>query len=295
MNCRFCVRAGLALLTMAALEAGAQTDDRLVVPLSNPSQPARLEVNLVFGSVTVNAYNGAEIVIVAKESVDDDEDDEDGEDFRERERERERELGDDEDNDAQARRDGLVVIPNVSFDLVASERDNTVEVRLAGPPRELDLEISVPRRTSVHARTVNDGTLRVSGVLGEHELQNVNGDVFATDIAGSAVINTQNGELRASFTELTAGKAMSFSSFNGDVDVAFPASLAAELHVNSGRGDLLTDFAVRAQPQAPVVERDTESGRSEIRMRKEWVGIVGAGGPVMQFRTFNGDVMIRKR
>ena len=291
MNGRFLVRAGLALLTMAAaLEAGAQSDERLVVPLSDPSRPALLEVNLVFGSVTVNAYNGAEIVIVAKESVDDDEEDE-----RERDFGRDEGDEDDEDDEDDARRAGLTVIPNVSFDLVATERENTVTVRMAGPPRELDLEISVPRRTSVHARTVNGEVMRVTGVLGEHELQNVNGDVFATDIAGSAVINTQNGEVRASFTEITAGKAMSFSSFNGDVDVAFPANLAAELHVNSGRGELRTDFAVRAQPQAPVVERDTESGRSEWRMKQEWVGLIGAGGPVMQFRTFNGDVLIRKR
>jgi putative adhesin len=297
MNGNFLARAALALLaTAAALDAGAQADNRLVVPLSDPARPAKLDVNLVFGSITVSAYNGNEVVVVAKEDLDDDEDGEDDNNFRERERERELERERERDEDgATDPRAGLRKISSTSFDLAVSERDNIVTIRMAGPPRSLSLEVSVPRRTSVRAVTINDGILTVNGVVGEHELQNHNGDVFATDIGGSAVISTQNGEVRASFSELTPGKAMSFSSFNGDVDVAFPANFAAELQVNSGRGDLYTDFDVVAQPQAPVVESGGEPGRREIRMKREFRARVGAGGPTMQFRTFNGDVMIRKR
>jgi hypothetical protein len=293
MNSRFVARAALALLTTVALDAAAQTDERLVVPLSDPSRPATLEVKLMFGSITVSAYNGNEVVIVAHEAADDDDEDDDDRDFDFDFRGRD-ERDDDEDDGAD-RRQGLRKIPNTSMELSASERDNTVSIRSGPMPRRLNLEVSVPRRTSVHAATMNDGVVTVTGVVGEHELGNMNGDIVATDIAGSAVVNTQNGEVRVSFSEVTPGKAMSFSSFNGDVDVAFPTNLAAELRVNSGRGDLLTDFDVQIQPQAPVVERGGDSGRYEVQMKREMRALVGGGGPAMQFRTFNGDVMIRKR
>ena len=86
----------------------------------------------------------------------------------------------------------------------------------------------MPRRTSVHAHVVH-GDLTVEGVTGDHELSNVNGEVSATDLGGSAVVNTTNGAVRVSFTRVAPDKAMSFSSFNGDVDVTFPANLAADL------------------------------------------------------------------
>jgi hypothetical protein len=89
---------------------------------------------------------------------------------------------------------------------------------------------------------------------------------------------------------------MSFSTFNGDVDVTFPARLAAMLHINSGRGDVLTDFDVEVQPVQPsVVERGGDGERYRVRVERETRVAVGGGGPDMHFKTFNGDVTIRKR
>jgi DUF4097 and DUF4098 domain-containing protein YvlB len=74
----------------------------------------------------------------------------------------------------------------------------------------------------------------------------------ATDISGSAVASTTNGNVRCTFAEVAPGKAMSFSSFNGDVDVTFPASLAADLRIDAGRGEILTDFGPRGLLRAFV-------------------------------------------
>src|SRR6266566_3495002 len=37
--------------------------DKVTVPLSNPSQPATLKVHLIFGSITVTAGSGSQIVV----------------------------------------------------------------------------------------------------------------------------------------------------------------------------------------------------------------------------------------
>ena len=51
-----------ALLTGAACAfssaAGAQDDQRLVVPLTDPSRPARLEINLFSGDISIEGYDG---------------------------------------------------------------------------------------------------------------------------------------------------------------------------------------------------------------------------------------------
>jgi hypothetical protein len=188
-----------ALLTSAGCAicgiAGAQDDQRLVVPLSDPSRPARLEINLFSGDISVEGYDGKEVVIVADAPIRD------------------------ADAGEPPRSDGLRRIQSSSVGLTVEENDNTVSVHMDFSPKNADLQIRVPRRTSVKARLVNGGDVEIDSVTGEHELSNVNGDVIATDIAGSAVINATNGDVRATFTSVEAMKPMSFTSFNGDVDV----------------------------------------------------------------------------
>jgi hypothetical protein len=260
-----------AILSLAAFapQALAQSDPRIVVPLSEPNRPATLEVSLFNGSITVGVHDGNEIVISTRDGRD--------------------------DEPVRPEREGLRRIPNTSLGLTAEENNNTVSISVDWNRRGMDLEILVPRQTSVHARTVNGGDLRVDGVSGNHELANVNGGIEATDIAGSLVASTTNGDVNVGFRELTPNKAMSFTSFNGDVEVAFPRGLSADLRVNAGRGEVLTDFDFEVQPQASVVDRGGDAGRYRVRLEREVRAVVGGGGPEMQFKTFNGDIVIRQR
>ncbi len=275
-----------------ATGAIAQTEPRIVVPLSDPSRPATLDVSLVNGSISVSAYDGDEIVVVPHEVPS-----EPGnvpgvrDEFGGRGERAGRRSGDDDAID----RTGLHRIPNTSIGLTAEERDNRVEVSTDWANQRLDLEISVPRRTSVRARTVNGGDLTVVGVTGDHELSNVNGSIAATDIGGSAVVGTRNGNVHVSFTELTGDKPMSFSSFNGDVEVALPEDIGANLRMSTGRGEVLTDFELEVQSQPPVVEHGNDGGRYRVRLERAVTAVVGGGGPELQFKTFNGDIVIRKR
>lgn len=276
------------VLALGALTAwGAQPQQRIAVPLSDASKPAILEVNVLRTAVNVSAYNGKEILIAAREAtpqeVEPDGADRNRQAFRRR----------DDDNAPDTA--GLHRVPNTSIGLTATEDHNTVSVKTDFSRQALVLDISVPKNTSVHVKMVNGGDLTVTGVAGEHELSNVNGRITAKDIAGSLVASTTNGTIRASFTDVAPDKAMSFNSFNGDVDVTFPANLGATLRVTSGRGDFLTDFDVKPQPNPPVVEQDGRNGRYEVRLERETVAVVGKGGPDFRFKTFNGDIIIRKR
>ncbi len=250
----------------------AAQDQRLAVPLSDPSRPARLEIAVFSGDITVEAYDGNEVVIVADAPI--------------------RGNGGSE----PPRDDGLRRIQSSSVGLTVDENDNTVSVRMDFSPKDADIEVRVPRRTSVKASLVNGGDVEITGLTGEHELANVNGDVIATDITGSAVINCTNGDVRATFVSVDATKPMSFTSFNGDVDVTLPRNLAADLIVASQQGDVYTDFDVVAENDpASVQQRGGPNGGRQVRWSQQTRYAIGGGGPDIQLRTFNGDVMIRKR
>jgi len=259
-------------LLVVASNANAQSDERVVVPLSDPSRPAIVEIALFSGDISVKAYDGNEVIIVTDTPVRD------------------------ADEPEPPRADGLRRIQSSTVGLTAEESNNTVSLRMDFSPRGVDLEVQVPRRTSVHASLVNGGDITINGVTGEHELSNVNGDVIATDVTGSAVMNSTNGDVQATFVEVSATKPMSFSSFNGDVDVTLPARLVADLLVTSQQGEVLTDFDVVAQQDPTVLERNGgPGGNYRVRMQRQTRYAIGGGGPDIQLRTFNGDIMIRKR
>jgi DUF4097 and DUF4098 domain-containing protein YvlB len=264
-----------AFLTTAVLcvalvsRAAAQSDERIVVPLSDPARPATLEVSVFSGDISVMAYDGNEVIILTR--------------------------GAPQQILAGPNSEGLRAIPNASVGLTVEESNNTVSVVVDWSNRDVDLDISVPRRTSVQAGTTQGDSLTVVGVEGEHELSSVQGEITATDISGSAIIGTTNGDLTASFVAVTPDAPMSFTSFNGNVEVTFPESLAADLRISTGNGEVLTDFDFEMEPQAAVVDRSGGGGRTRIRVERGTHATVGGGGPELQFKTFNGNIVIRKR
>src|SRR5262245_53798926 len=247
-----------ALLTGAACAissvAVAQDDQRLVVPLSDPSRPARIEIALFSGDISVEGYDGKEIIVVADAPIRD------------------------ADQGEPPRADGLRRIQSSSVGLTVEEGDNKVSVRMDFSPKNVDLQVRVPRRTSVHANLVNGGDIEITGLDGEHELQNVNGDVIAMNVSGSAVMNSTNGDVRATFASVDTARSMSFTSFNGDVDITLPANLAADLLVASQQGDVFTDFDVRAEQDPAQVESNGDAnGRYRVRMQRHTRYAIGGG------------------
>lgn len=263
----------LLLAGFGAAALGAQDSEKIAVPLSDPSKPARVEANLVMGSmmgtIRVEAYDGAEVLVEVETEM------------------REVTRGESE------RRDGLRVIPNTSAGLTVEEEDNEVEISAESWNSSVNLSIKVPRRTSLALATLN-GDIEVRGVEGEHELSNVNGGIEATGIRGSVVANTVNGPLTVSFDAVTAGKAMSFSNLNGTIEITFPPDLAADLRMRSDQGEILTDFDFEAQPTTRRVQEGGEDGGFRLKIEKEVHAQVNGGGPEIVFKNFNGDILIRK-
>lgn len=112
-----------------------------------------------------------------------------------------------------------------------------------------DINIQVPVQTAVTITMTLNGKVVVEDVAGEIEVNHLNGDVTITNASGPVVAHSTNGKIVASLSKVAPGKATSFSTFNGEIDVTLPADAKATLKARADNGDIFTDFDVKLEQQ----------------------------------------------
>ena len=250
------------------------TPDRVTVPFSDASRPRMVKCSLLNGAISVKGYAGKDVIVEARPR---------SEEHRSRR--------------GAERPDGMRRIDVNTTGLSVEESDNVVVIGTRSHQESIDVTIQVPFATSLKLHGTNGGDIVVDHVSGEIEIDNTNGSAIATHISGTAVLHSLNGKVQASLDKVTADKAMSFSTLNGDIDVTLPADTKAKVKMKSDNGEIYSDFDVRldASGRPPIVE-DNRSGKGKYRVRfeKAMYGTINGGGPEMQFTTFNGNVYIHK-
>jgi hypothetical protein len=257
-----------ASLFLGSLLMAQNSSQELVVPLTNAGQPGTLEVGIMHGSIKVTGTTGKDVVIS---------------------------ISSEQRKVEEKSKNGLKKIPNNSFGLTAREEDNYVKVKTDLTNKEVSLDIKVPQNFNVKLKGIDDGDFSVENVNGEIEASHVNGGITLTDVSGSAIVGTTNGDIKATFNKITENTPMSFTTFNGNVDVTFPASLKASLKMQSNMGEIFTDFDMAMKKGTPKEEKDAEKGVYKVSL-EEWIrGDVNGGGPEMTFKNFQGDIIIRSK
>lgn len=261
---------------MSCATFGQRTDvDQLSVPFSDASRPGWVKASLVNGGITVVGYNGKEVIVEAQV--------------------RSKISSDDESDNNKAK--GMKRIRITSTGLTVEEENNVIEISTESWKRGIELNIKVPFKTSLKLSCVNSGDIVVENVEGEFEINNINGAVTLNDVSGSVVAHALNKDLLVTFKGIDPKKSMSFSSLNGDLDVTFPKDLKATLKLKSDNGDIFSDFDMSSQgANRKIVEENTrkKDGKFRIRLEDAITIKINGGGPEMQFKTFNGDILIRK-
>ena len=288
------MRTVFPLLTVSALCAGTmsvaraqETPQQVTVPLSDPSRPGTLTINLMQGGATIRGANRKDILVEARASSDARRGLRFGPDPGRRIILRGR--GSDSDTT------GLRRLTQAGG-YVIEENNNQVLVTSGGMSRGVDFTIQLPTRTNLKLSTLNDGPIIVENVEGEIEVNNQNESITLTNVAGSVVANAHNGNVKVIMTRLIADKAMGFTSFNGDVDVTLPASAKANLRMHSDHGEIFTGFDVQIRPTTQVAPQSARGGDGRIRIEinQSIQGSINGGGPEFELRTFNGNIYVRK-
>jgi hypothetical protein len=263
----------IGLIAGSSVRAQDSSDKPITVSFSDPSRPGTVHVSLMQGGISVKAYNGKDVIIQTKSRP-----------SSSRSRER-----------VPAESQGLHRLDAVSNGLRVEEENNVMSIG-ASMTSFMDVELQVPAKTNLKLSTLNGGDLVIEGVDGDIEVNNNNGKVTLTDVAGSVVAHSLNGKVLATLKRVTAGKPMSFTSLNGDVDVTLPPDVKANVKLRTDNGDVYTDFDVQIKAgSAPVIEDTRKSGgRYKIERDRSVLGAINGGGPDFELRTMNGNVYIRK-
>lgn len=270
--------ATIALATAAAQQPAAEPD-RLKVAFRDPARPGAVHLSLIRGSITVKGHAGKEVIVEAA--------------ARPRER--------DDDEPGGSRRTstetaGLRRIILPSTGLSVEEENNVMKISVQSARRSMDVTLQVPLRTSLKLHAINNGSITVDNVEGDLEVNNINGAVTLTNIAGSAVAHALNGALIAALRKVDPAKPLSFSSLNGKIDVTLPADIKATLNIQSGRGEVFSDFDVvlAAKPAKPVESKSEGRGRYRVSAGDGVTARINGGGQDIAFKNHNGNIYIRK-
>jgi hypothetical protein len=241
----------------------------------------RVEIDNVFGSIHITGSDASAVAVVIEETI----------------------KADSAEEVARARQE-------VKLDV--SEQGDTARIYVDGPFRchcpdgargfrdrersryqvTYDFEIQAPRNASVALRTVNNGEIRVSGVSGDFDVENVNGGVEMREMSGSGHAHTVNGPVRVTFRKNPAGQT-SFRSINGEIDLLFQPGLSADLRMKTFNGHIYSDFPVDALPARPATT--TQRNGKLVYKADGFSGArIGNGGAEILLDGFNGDIRIRK-
>jgi hypothetical protein len=178
--------------------------------------------------------------------------------------------------------------------LEINERDNRVSIESDGPPNRIAIVVRVPRRAKLDLSTVNDGEIIVRDIVGDIQMENVNGPITATNINGTVIAESVNSPIVVGLTAVAPGAATSLSSLNGDITLTLPSNVKTELHLDSGRGEIASDFELDIKPAKPLIERNEHRGGVSVKMENVVVATVNGGGPVIRIKTYNGDIKLSK-
>ncbi|MFM8738706.1 MAG: DUF4097 family beta strand repeat-containing protein [Cytophagales bacterium] len=260
-------------IVITVITASGQSE--VAVPLTDPLKRCKIKVHINYGSITIKG-TARKDVLVKYSQEDEDQSDQDN-------------------RKVSHAGEGLKRIGNGGLDLEISEDANLVKIQSNSWSKKVNLILEIPSGADVGAHTYNDGDLIVSNVQGELELNDYNGSISAENISGSVVATSYNGEIKVTFDKVTEGTPMSFSTFNGEIDLTFPASLKATLKMKTDQGEILSSFDMKVVKNGPVQKKETKGGVYKVVI-DEWVkGEVNGGGPELTMKTYNGDIIIRKK
>jgi hypothetical protein len=265
------MRIGNIAIISIVCAIGAAAQDKVTVPLSNPSQPVTIKATLMSGSIKVTAGTGHELIVTSSDRA-----------------------GRRSNRDAAP--PGMTRIGGRAG-MNVEEDHNVVTISVGSMDGGGDVEIETPVNTNLQLKTMNGGTIDVTGVNGDHEIENMNGSIKLTGVSGSVVAHTMNGTITASLDHITGNKPMSFTSLNGKVDVTLPGDTKARLRLKADNGSIFSDFDVKLEDSSkPVVEDSrNQGGKYKISVDRNVTGTINGGGPEFTFQTMNGNILIHKK
>jgi DUF4097 and DUF4098 domain-containing protein YvlB len=142
---------------------------------------------------------------------------------------------------------------------------------------ETDFEIEVPVRTDLEVK-VFSSDVQVSGVEGRHEVHSFSGALTLLQVRGRVDAKTFSGDIELALAGTTEPE-VAAETFSGDITARLPDGTNGRVRFSSFSGDIQSDLPLTLRSKSRRV-MDAQLG--------------SGGGHDLLFKTFSGDVAIRK-
>jgi len=281
---------GMALLFANALQAQITENVERAVPPKAPRPPKTMRMPygdsekrvwkeikvpnvgekllLKFDNVSVEGYNGKDVVITAK-------------------------VEEQEEND---RAKGLRVVngsglsDNSGMGMNIQNIAGVTEISMVGMPLEDSVHVRVPFDLSISVRGgrggfFNGGGIEIKDIRAEVEISSTMGDVKVINVTGPLNVKVAQGDVVAKFVQPVKGP-ISLIAAMGAVDVAFPVKFGANVDMKTSMGNIYA--ADEFQFEKPV-----EEPKSAYNMSNTVKGKMNGGGQDVILKTSMGDIYIR--
>jgi DUF4097 and DUF4098 domain-containing protein YvlB len=222
----------------------------------------KIVIEIQGGDVTVEGYNGDDVVISTKDT--------------------------DAYEEPNKRAEGLRPVYNTAVDntkigLSVTKSNNTLRIVKASRS-DADYTIRVPRQTDiVFAQSGwSGGDLTVQNLEGSLEVAMKGASAKLLNVSGPVVANSVSGDITVRYSSMQS-QPSSISVVSGDLDVTMPSNAKANLSLRSVSGEIYTDFDL-----APNKGDLHRVGGQTI------TGNINGGGSGVSLKTVSGDIFVRK-
>jgi Putative adhesin len=223
----------------------------------------RLELNI--GRVTVEGYNGNEIIFSSKDHSE-------GKDER-----------------AQGLRaiNSLGLEDNTGLGINVTENGNLIEVNQLRKMNSPDVKIMVPKGVivSFSHESQYGGTAVFKNMENEIEISVSYNSVELENVTGPVTAKTVYGHIEADFSQNVKGP-ISIVSIYGYVDVTLPAATKANLKMSTSYGEILV---------APEFKIEIDKTGDMVRHSDRVNGKLNGGGINIDFRSDYSKIYLRKK
>lgn len=224
----------------------------------------RLEIHL--GRVTVEGYNGSEIVFTSTDHK----------------------WGKDERAEGLRAINGLGLEDNTGLGIHVKEQGNTVEVYQLKKTSSPDIRIMVPKGVIVafEYQSQYGGTVRFLNMENEIEVSAQYNSVEMDNVTGPMVVKSIYGHVEANFNS-TIKSPVSIVSVYGFVDMTIPAATKASIRMDSSYGEIFV---------APQLKIDVDRQGDMIRYSDKVQGKLNGGGDLQIDLSSNyGKIYLRSK
>jgi hypothetical protein len=223
----------------------------------------RLELNI--GRVTVEGYNGNEIVFSSKDHSE-------GKDER-----------------AQGLRaiNSLGLEDNTGLGINVADKGNVVEVNQLKKMNSPDVKIMVPKGVivSFSHESQYGGTATFKNMENEIEISANYNSIELENVTGPVTAKTVYGHIEADFSQNVKGP-ISIISIYGYVDVTLPVTIKANLKMSTSYGEILV---------APEFKIEIDKQGDMISYSDRVNGKINGGGINIDFRSDYSKIYLRKK